>query len=81
MKEEGKPCRWRKDSNETLRRKGKANTQEGGALTLKQEKLTLQGGALALQGSKLKEVEILSGKRLLIYFQFLSISLLFIQTR
>ena len=28
-----------------------------------------------------KEVEILSGKRLLIYFQFLNISLVFIQTR
>ena len=48
---------------------------------LKEEKPALQGGALALPGSKLKEVEILSGKRLLIYFQFLNISLVFTQTR
>ena len=49
--------------------------------TIKEKKLALQGGALALPGSKLKEVEILSGKRLIIYFQFLNISLVFIQTR
>ena len=50
-------------------------------LNLKEEKSMVKEEKPTLQGSKLKEVEILSGKRLIIYFQFLNISLVFIQTR